>query len=98
MIGCYETLMKKMFVVGAPFLNFMKNTCYAIDCCKDVLERGSPGGPSASLKIWAEELAMDGPAEVDGDIWINDVPEKLITAGIYLAFDWSQMSSPSTEI
>ena len=89
--------MKKLFV-GGPFVSLMGNTCYAIDCCKDVLDRGNPGGPSASLKTWDEELVMDGPAEVDVDIWINDVPEKLITAGIYLAFDWSQMSSPSTEI
>jgi hypothetical protein len=90
--------MKKLFVTGALFLSLMGNTCYAIEFCKDVLERGNPGGPSASLKTWDEELIIGGPAKVDVDIWINDVPEKLITAGIYIEFDWSQMSVLSGEI
>ena len=90
--------MKKLFVSGVLFLSLMGNTCSAIEFCKDVLEWGNPGGPSKGLKTWDEEWIIGGPAEVDVDIWINDVPEKLVTAAIYLEFDWSQMSVLSADI
>lgn len=90
--------MKKLFVVGALIVGLMVNPCYAIEFCKDVLEWKNPGGPSKSFKTWDEEWIIGGPAEVEVDIWINDVPEKLITAALYLEFDWSQMNLLSAEI
>ena len=90
--------MKKLFVICSLVLSLMGKPCYAIEFCKDVLEFGNPGGPSASLKTWDEEWIIGGPAEVEVDIWINDVPEPLITAAIYLEFDPLQVSVLSGDI
>ena len=90
--------MKKLFVIGVLCLSLIGNTCDAIEFCKDVLERGNPGGPSASLKTWDEEWIKGRLDQVEVDIWINDVPEQLITAGIYLEFDSSQVSVLSADI
>ena len=84
--------MKKLFVIGSLVLSLMGNPCYAIEFCKDVLEVGNPGGPSASFKTWDEEWIKSRTAQVAVDIWINDVPEELITAAIYLEFDPLQVS------
>ena len=90
--------MRKLFVMGVLLLGLLENPSYAIEFCKDVLERGNPGGPSQSLKTWDEEWIIGQPIEVDVDIWVNDVPEQLLTAAFYIDFDPSQMSLVRTEI
>ena len=84
--------MKRLFVIGSFVLSLMGNPCYGIEFCKDVLEFGNPGGPSASFKTWDEEWIKSRTAQVEVDIWINDVPEQLITAATYLSFDPLQVS------
>lgn len=90
--------MKKLLLVSALVLSFMTSPCIAIEFCKDVLERGNPGGSSNSRKTWDEEWIVGGANEVEVDIWVNDVPENLITAAIYLEFDASQITSINADI
>jgi hypothetical protein len=90
--------MKRLFVIGSFVLSLMGNPCHGIEFCKDVLEFGNPGGPLASFKTWDEEWIKSRTAQVEVDIWINDVPEQLLTAGIYLEFDPSQMDVLSAEV
>ena len=89
--------MKSLFVVCLLGLILMVSPCFAINYCKDVLEPDNPGG-SNSLKTWDEEWTIGATGKVEIDIWINDVPEPLITAGFWIEFDASQMSIDSVEI
>jgi len=90
--------MKKLFLFSALVLSLMASPCLAIEFCKDVLEQGNPGGSTNSRKTWDEEWVIGGAGEVEVDIWINDVPENLITAAIYLEFDASQITSLNADI
>ncbi len=90
--------MKKLLMVSALVLSLVASPCHAIEFCKDVLEQGNPGGSSNSRKTWDEEWIIGGAGVVEVDIWINDVPENLITAAMYLEFDGSQMSILSADI
>ena len=90
--------MKKLFLFSALVLSLMASPCLAIEFCKDVLEQGNPGGSTNSRKTWDEEWVIGGAGEVEVDIWVNDVPENLITAAIYLEFDASQITSLNADI
>jgi hypothetical protein len=91
-------LMKKLLLVSTLVLSMMASPSRAIEFCKDVLEQGNPGGFSNSRKTWDEEWLIGGAEEVEVDVWVNDVPENLITAAIYLEFDAAQMSVLSADI
>ena len=90
--------MKKLLLIGSLVLGLIEPRCYAIEFCKDVLEGVNPGGPSQSLKTWDEEWIKSRTAEVEVDIWINDVPEPLITGSFYFEFDPVQLSVLAIEI
>ena len=84
--------MKKLSVVSALVLSLMVSPCLAIQYCKDFLEPGNPGGWSESLKTFEDEWTLNAGEIVDLDIWINDVPEELVTAGLWISFDPSLVS------
>lgn len=90
--------MNKLLLVSTLALSLMTSPCLAIKFCNDVLEQRNPGGSSNSRKTWDDEWIIGGAGEVEVDIWINDVPENLITAAIYLEFDPSQISILSADI
>jgi hypothetical protein len=54
---------------------------------KDFLEQGNPGGWIGSLKTFDDEWALSPSGTVDMDIWLNDLPEPMLTAGCYITFD-----------
>jgi hypothetical protein len=78
-------------------MSLLVSPCFAIEFCKDVLEPGNPGGLD-SLKTWDEEFPIAGPGDFVIDFWINDVPEPLITAGLMIKYDPTQMSIVSADI
>jgi len=55
--------------------------------CKDFLEQGNPGGWNGSLKTFDDEWALSPSGTVDMDIWLNDVPEPMLTSGCYITYD-----------
>ena len=86
--------MKKLLIVCAFTLTigFLSSPCFAIHYCKDFLEPGNPGGWSESLKTFEDEWTLNAGEIVELDIWINDVPEELITAGFWITYDPSLVS------
>ena len=80
--------MKKLLIVCvfSLFFGFLSSSVFAIQYCKDFLETGNPGG-LGSLKTFDDELYISAWSEQEIDIWINDVPEPLITAGFWITFD-----------
>jgi hypothetical protein len=55
-----------------------------ISYCKDFLE---PGNQDGSLKTFDEEWTLEQNETVEMNIWINDVPASLLTAGFFIEFD-----------
>lgn len=83
--------MKKFFmfnllVVFFCFMLFNANS-YAINYNADVLESGNTGGWFASLKTFDSEWWMSSGTEISIDVWIEDVPEALLSSGFFLAYD-----------
>ena len=66
--------------------------------CKDFLEDGNPGGWTKSLQTYDEEWTLDVGEEVNVDIWLNDLPELLLTGGFLLEYDPSTISIMSVEV
>ena len=66
--------------------------------CKDFLESGNPGGWTESWQTYDEEWTMGVGEEVDVDIWINDLPESIISGGAWLDFDPAKFSVVSVEV
>ena len=59
-----------------------------ISYCKDFLEPGNPGGwGDNSLKTFEDTWILSEGETVSVDIWINDVPEDLLTAGCFIKYD-----------
>lgn len=58
-----------------------------ISYCKDFLEGGNPGGGSASLKTFDDTWTLTPGNSVEMDIWVNDVPETLLTGDCYITYD-----------
>lgn len=75
----------------ALFLTLMIGLAFGVEYGKDFLEPGNPGGWSASLKTFDEELTVSCGDTFDVDIWINDTPEKLLAAGFIINYDASQI-------
>ena len=74
--------MKKTSFVCALILSLVTTPCLAIQYCKDFLEEGNPGGYN-SLKTFDDEWTLNPTETVDMDIWVNDTPEDLISAGFW---------------
>jgi len=66
--------------------------------CKDFLEGGNPGGWTASLQTYDDEWTLGVGEEVDTDIWINDLPESIITGGAWLVYDPAQISVVNVDV
>jgi hypothetical protein len=71
---------------------------FGIEYGTDFLEPGNPGGMSVSLKTFDEGWTVNCGTTFDADIWLIDVPEKLITAGFLIDFDESKISVVSAEV
>ena len=55
--------------------------------CKDFLEDGNPGGWTGSLKTFEDTWRMSPGNAVEADIWLNDLPEDMLTGGFIILFD-----------
>ena len=53
-----------------------------LDCADGALECLKP-----TLKTWDETWEMLAGETVDMDIWLNDLPTPLLTAGFYISYD-----------
>ena len=53
-----------------------------LDCADGALECLKP-----TLKTWDETWDMPAGETVEMDIWLNDVPESMLTAGFYISYD-----------
>lgn len=86
--------MKRLFIiiVSLVVLVFMVSPAIAIQYCKDFLEPGNPGGWGTSAKTWDEEITMAVTEEIYIDVWINDLPEPLITGGFWIVYEPDLMS------
>ena len=69
------------------FILITISTVSAIEYATDHLEKGNPGGNTASLKSFDQKGVKDAGKEVSVDVWVKDVPEELITAGFWLTYD-----------
>lgn len=80
------------------FTAWMANPVLGVEYGTDFLETGNPGGWSESLKTFDEVWTVNCGNTFDTDIWLKDVPEKLITAGFLIDYDESKMSVVSAEV
>ena len=80
--------MRKLIIVCvfSLLLGFLSSSVFAIQYCKDFLEPENPGGWGTSLKTFDEEVWSCPGAQPELDIWINDIPEPLITAGFWIVY------------
>lgn len=85
--------MKKVFIVCAftLFLGLISNSVLAIQYCKDLLEPCNPGGWSLSFKTFDEGYYIGPGSAYEIDIWLNDVPIPLLTAGFWVVCDSTQI-------
>ena len=90
--------MKRLSIVCSLILTLVVTPCFAIQYCKDFLEAGNPGGWTGSLKTFEDEWTMGTSETIDVDIWINDVPEQLLTAGFWISFDPALVSVVGVEV
>lgn len=92
--------MKSIFTSSAMLLLLIYTVSSAsgIEYAVDLLEKGNPGGNTASLKTFDQKGAKDTGKEVSLDVWIKDVPEELITAGFWLSYDASKVSIAKIEV
>ena len=89
--------MKSLLVVCILALTLMVSPCFAIQYCKDFLEKGNPGGWGTSAKTWDEEITAAVTEEVSIDIWLNDCPENMLTSGFFISYDPSLVSLVKVE-
>jgi len=87
----------KSFVV-LFFLICAVSTASGIEYATDVLEKGNPGGNTASLKTFDQKGIKDMGKEITLDVWIKDVPEELITAGFWLTYDPSKVNIVKVDV
>ena len=74
------------------FLIGTVSSASGIEFAIDQLEKGNPGGNTASLKTFDKKATKDTGKEVAVDVWLKDVPEELISAGFWLSYDASKVS------
>jgi len=63
----------------------------------DFLESGNPGGWTSSLKTFDEAWNIPLFSEVEVDVWLNDCPENMVTAGFSLEYDSTRVNILSVE-
>jgi len=76
----------------------MVSAAFGVEYGTDFLERGNPGGWSESLKTFDEAWTVSPGRTVNVDIWINDLPEELITAGFQMEYDASLVSVSGCDV
>ena len=86
--------MKKSILIWLVvlFSTWMVKPALGIEYATDFLEAGNPGGWTESLKTFDEELTIPSGETTDVDIWLTNVPEKLITAGFFVDYDASKVA------
>ena len=83
--------MKKLVVVCVftLFLGLFLSSAFAIQYCNDFLEFCNPGGWSHSVKTFDESRSVSTPSTYEIDVWLNDVPIPLLTAGFWVVYESS---------
>lgn len=84
--------MKKLCIICSCIFLFgvMAAKALAITYCKDVLEKGNPGGWQKSLKTWDDEITIIPGQRIEIDIWINNAPGATYGGGFYLDYSGSE--------
>ena len=76
----------------ALFMTWMVKPAFGVEYGTDFLEPGNPGGWSQSLKTFDKEWTVNPGDTFDVDIWINNVPEEIITSGFFIDYDASKVT------
>jgi hypothetical protein len=90
--------MKKSLLTSTLILLLSASTCFAIGFSKCIVGQSDSANESNSLKTWEDEWTMAQAGDVEIDVWLSDVPEPLITAGVWIEYDASQMDIVSANI
>ena len=91
----------KKFALLCVFTLFMccaVSAAFGVEYGADFLETGNPGGWSESLKTFDDVWTVSPGRTVNMDIWINDLPEELITAGFQMEYDASLVSVSGCDV
>jgi hypothetical protein len=85
--------MRKLLIICILMLFFgpLSSSIYAIQYCKDFLGSCNPGGWGTSVKSFDEEFGVGDYSNYEIDIWLNDVPTPLLTAGFWVEYDSTQI-------
>ena len=92
--------MKKTLVLSVVVLSmfFLSLPVCAVEFCADFLEPGNPGGLTASKKTCDPKAPKGLGKDAEIDIWLKGVPEEIITAGFWIAYDPSEVTTLSVDI
>lgn len=80
------------YAVMLFFLLATLSVARGIEFAVDQLEKGNPGGTTASLKTFDQKAIKGSGKEIVFDVWMKDVPEELIGGGFWLYYDPSAVS------
>jgi hypothetical protein len=80
------------------FLLAAVSAASGIEFAIDQLEKGNPGGNTASLKTFDQKGIKGTGKEVVFDVWMKDVPEELIGAGFWIYYDPSKVSNVKIDV
>jgi hypothetical protein len=84
--------------VFSLIMTWMIKPVFGVEYGTDFLELGNPGGWSESKKTYDEVWTAQPNEIVYVDIWIKNLPEKLITAGFMITSDQSQVNILSADV
>ena len=91
--------MKKLFIFCAiTLLMLLSAPVSAIEFCADFLEPGNPGGLTTSKKTCDPKAPKGLGKDAEIDIWLKGVPEEIITAGLWIAYDPSEVTTIFVDI
>ena len=90
--------MKKSLLVSTLILLLSASQCFGISYSKAIVLPSNSAYESNTLKAWEDEWMMAEGDSVQLDINLSDVPEPLITAGILIEYDPSQLNIVSADI
>ena len=79
----------KLFTIFITVLitSILTSPLFAIEYCTDFLESENVGGWGNSLKTFDNEWTVNENEDVNMDIWLNDCPQSMLTAGFWITFD-----------
>lgn len=80
------------------FISCIFTPALAIEYRADFLEPDNPGGWTESLKTFEDGWTLSPSQSASVDIWLDHVPETLITAGFWIQFDNKKIAIASTDI